>query len=213
MQWLASLVALGLLAGAVGWGVSDRLEQRNDFCVSCHLPDGAVLHAETRENFDRVVPVNLAGVHGRGWVEEREDSAFRCIDCHAGSGAFERTKIKLLAAKDALRYAVGAFEEPEGMPFDLSRKTCLGCHPTFRRSAAPGWTVQAYHGLGAHDAAEEPRCVACHAVHEEDGDAFAYYMARPRVVAQCRVCHGEDDGVELPALQAGPFGAAGLLAR
>jgi nitrate/TMAO reductase-like tetraheme cytochrome c subunit len=207
MQQLIWLLPLALVVGVAGWGVSDQLERRNDFCVSCHLPDGTPLHAETRENFDRVMPLNLAGVHGRGWVEERDDSAFRCIDCHAGSGAAERTKIKLLAARDAVRYALGSFTEPDGMPFELSRETCLGCHPTFRHAAAPGWTVQAYHGHPDHDGEASPRCVSCHAVHEEDGDAFAYFMARPRVAARCRECHVDGDGAALPS----PGGGSGAL--
>ena len=146
MKRLAWLLPIGLLLGVGSWGVSDHYEAQNAFCTACHLPDGTALHLETRELFERVVPANLAGVHGRGSVEEREDEAFRCIDCHAGSGPVERTKVKLLAARDAVRYALGSFEEPDGMPFELSPATCLGCHPTFRRSAAPGWTVQAYHG-------------------------------------------------------------------
>ncbi len=196
------MAALGaVLLGAGSWHASDRVEQRNDFCNACHLPDGTPLHIQVREDFDRVVPVSLAGVHGRGWVEEREDSDFRCIDCHAGTGPVERTRVKLLAARDLVRYGLGAFEEPHGMPFELSPRNCLGCHPTFRRSAAPGWTVEAYHGLPAHDQAPDgPRCVACHAVHETDGDAFAYYMARPRVDAQCRACHAEGSGTEIPSL-------------
>jgi len=201
LAWLLPLglgLGVGLVLGGVGWHVSDRYERRNDFCVSCHLPDGTALHLETRHEFERVVPVNLAGVHGRGWVEEREDSAFRCIDCHAGTGAVERTKIKLLAARDAVRYLVGSFEEPEGMPFDLSPETCLGCHPTFRRSAAPGWTVQSFHGLPAHDAPGAPRCVTCHVVHQRDGDAFAYFMSRERVDSRCRTCHGADEAIHFP---------------
>ncbi len=194
MRWLGLVAPLVLGAGMAGWGVSDHLEQDNDFCNACHLPDGTPLHLEVREDFDRVIPVSLAGVHGRGWVEEREDSAFRCIDCHAGSGPVERTKIKVLAARDALRYAVGSFEEPHGMPFPLSAATCRPCHPTFRVSAAPGWTLQAFHGLEAHDGAAAPPCVSCHAVHERDGDAFAYFMARHRVDRQCRACHTEEGG-------------------
>ncbi len=201
---LLAAAACALPLGAVAWGVSDRLEQRNDFCNDCHLPGGTPLHLEVREDFDRVIPVSLAGVHGRGWVEEREDSAFRCIDCHAGSGALERTRVKLLAARDGVRYLVGSFEEPHGMPFELSPPTCLGCHPSFRHSAAPGWTVEAYHGRGAHDdAPDAPRCVACHAVHETDGDAFAYFMARERVDAQCRTCHVQGGEMEVPSLLQG----------
>jgi len=207
-RWVLA-VACALLVGVIAWGVSDRLEQGNDFCNACHLPDGTPLHQEVRRDFDRMVPVSLAGVHRRGWVEDREDSAFRCIDCHAGSGPLERTRVKLLAARDGLRYALGRFEEPHGMPFELSPPTCLGCHETFRHSAAPGWTVESYHGRAHHDDARDaPRCVACHAVHETDGDAFAYFMARHRVDRQCRVCHARDDLREVPSLVSAPEAAA-----
>ncbi|MDP6981203.1 MAG: hypothetical protein QF570_21800 [Myxococcota bacterium] len=201
MRWIVVAAACLLPAGVVAWGLSDRVEQDNDFCNSCHLSGETPLHIEVRNDFDRTIPVSLAGVHGRGWVEEREDSAFRCIDCHAGSGVLERTRVKLLSARDGLRYIAAAFEEPHGMSFELSPPTCLACHPTFRRSAAPGWTVEAYHGLAAHDdAADAPRCVACHTVHETDGDAIAYYMARPRVDQQCRGCHVEGGEMEIPSL-------------
>lgn len=192
------------MLGGFAWGVSDRLEQRNDFCNACHLPDGTPLHQQVGENFERVIPVDLAGVHGRGWVEQREDPAFRCIDCHAGTGPVERAKVKLLAARDAVRYAIGSFREPEGMPFPISPRTCRGCHPTFRRSAAPGWTLEAYHGRPAHDAPEAPPCVACHAVHEQDGDAFAYQLSRARVDRQCRSCHTAGGATEIPSLLPDP---------
>ena len=198
MRVLPSLTLASVLMAALSWPVSDRIEQRNDFCNDCHLPNGTPLHLQVREDFDRVMPVSLAGVHGRGWVEDREDSDFRCIDCHAGAGAAERAKVKVLAARDAVRYAVGSFEEPEGMPFDLSPQLCRGCHPTFRRSAAPGWTLEAYHGRPEHDAAPDaPSCVACHSIHTRDGDAFAYFMARDRVGRQCRACHGDAAGLSV----------------
>lgn len=200
MRWSLSLAVLFLLLSAIGWVGSDRLERQNDFCNACHLPGGTPLHLENRENFDRVIPQNLAGVHGRGWVEEREDPAFRCIDCHAGSGLLEHGAIKLLAARDGLRYMIGSFDEPEGMPFELSEETCRRCHPIFRHSAAPGWTFQAYHGRPAHDGAELPRCVRCHSVHDEDGDAFAYFLSRRRVDLQCRECHVPGGPMEIPSL-------------
>ncbi|MDH3685435.1 MAG: cytochrome c3 family protein, partial [Myxococcales bacterium] len=185
---LLALPLLAVLAGALGWGVSDRLEQNNDFCNACHLPGGTPLHQQVREDFDRVIPVSLAGVHGRGWLEERESSAFRCIDCHSGAGVLERTRVKLLAARDGVRYALGSFEEPEGMPFDLSKAVCLECHPSFRGSAAPGWTLRSFHGHPEHDGDASPVCVSCHSVHTRDGNAMAYQMARDTVDRQCRSC-------------------------
>lgn len=199
---MALAVVGACVVGAGAWGVSDRLERRNDFCNACHLPDGTPLHLELRKAFDRVIPISLAGVHGRGWVEDREDSAFRCIDCHAGAGPLERTQVKLLAARDGLRYVVGHFEEPTGMPFELSTAACTHCHPSFRHSAAPGWTVESYHGRAAHDdAPTAPRCVACHTVHQGDGDAFAYFMNRDRVDRQCGVCHGQGGAPAVPSLR------------
>jgi len=189
-----------LMSGA--WIGSDRLERNNDYCNSCHLNPDTPLHSEIRERFELVIPRNLAGVHGRGWVEDREDPAFRCVDCHSGSGPLERLRIKLISARDGVRYVIGDFEEPETMSFDLRSATCLRCHPNFRHSAAPGWTVQAYHGREAHshERVDSPRCVLCHTVHEADGDAIAYFMNRQRVDNQCRVCHVPDSQMEIPSL-------------
>ena len=198
----AGILAVAFLAVALWmtWGYSDRLERDNAFCNACHLSDGTPLHLEIRERFDRVVPSNLAGVHGRGWVEDRPDPAFRCVDCHAGSGMVERTRVKLLAARDAIRYLAGRFEEPRRMDFDLSPATCLHCHGAFRHSAAPGWTFVAYHGRPEHAPDRGPACVRCHAVHETDGDPFAYFMNRPRVDRQCRICHVPGGEMEIPSL-------------
>jgi len=200
--WLRFVLTLILLSG-IGVVGSDRLERENDFCNACHLSADTPLHLEIREYFDRVMPQNLAGVHGRGWIEEREDPAFRCIDCHAGSGLLERGKVKILSARDGLRYLVAGFDEPEEMAFDLSRETCLRCHPSFRSSAAPGWTLWAYHGDSAHDGSDAPRCVRCHSVHQTDGDAFAYFMSRERVDHQCRECHVPGGSMEIRSLVEG----------
>lgn len=205
---LATVVTL-VLAGA-GWHVSDRLEQDNDFCNACHLPGGEVLHRENREHFDRVIPSSLAGVHGRGFVEDRQDEAFRCIDCHAGSGPVERARVKLFAAMDGVRTLLGSFEEPDGMPFDLSPAVCHRCHPRFRHSAAPGWTLQAFHGRPEHDGRDAPACVRCHAVHETDGDPFAYFLRRERVDAICAGCHDAQGVVEIPSLLRQPGVRPGL---
>ncbi len=199
---LGATFVVGL--GGAAWVVSDRVEQRNDFCNACHLPDGAVLHLGQRLDFDRVMPVDLSGVHGRGFVDARADGELRCIDCHSGAGAPERLRVKLIAARDGIRYLLGDFEEPEGMPFDLSAATCRRCHPGFRRSAAPGWTVDSFHGSPEHDGPHAPPCVRCHAVHERDGDPFAYFMSRARVDAQCRSCHGEGAAEPVPSLLVGP---------
>jgi hypothetical protein len=200
--WIVALFPV-FLSIAAGWAVSDRVEQRNDFCNACHLPDGTALHLQNREHFDRVIPVSLAGVHRRGTVEDRDDDAFRCIDCHSGAGLVERGLVKVLAARDGIRFALGDFEEPDGMPFDLSPATCRRCHASFRHSAAPGWTVEAFHGRPEHAEPAALACVRCHAVHETDGDAFAYFMNRERVDRSCQKCHEPDGAGEVPSLRLG----------
>ena len=42
-----------------------------------------------------------------------------CIDCHGGVGRVGRSKVKLLAARDALVWLVGDFDEPDHMEYPL----------------------------------------------------------------------------------------------
>jgi hypothetical protein len=171
---------------------SDRVEARNEFCTSCHLPDGTPLHQTIGADFDGLVPANLTGVHGRALLDEREDGAFRCIDCHGGTGAIGRTRVKLLSVFDGLRYAVGAFEEPDSMPWPLSDAVCAQCHQHLRNAPAPGWSRESFHAVGPHaELSDGPGCVDCHAVHEPGGDPFAYFLDRERVHVFCRDCHSD----------------------
>ncbi len=186
------MIVPALLAAPAGWLVTDRLEADDDFCNACHLPDGAVLHQRHREDFDRLIPVTLSGAHGRAFLDEREeDPEFRCIDCHGGVGAVGRTRVKLLAAWDGLLYLSGDFEEPDGMAWPLGPEDCRRCHTTFRGAAAPGWGLDAYHGLPEHDGPGTPSCVDCHQVHVRGGDAYAYFMGREHVDRVCARCHEE----------------------
>src|SRR5262245_65629532 len=96
---LAALLG-GVGAALLGWWISDRLEQRNDFCNSCHLEPDLPLHQGIRRDFDQEPARSLAGAHGAALVKTREDGAFRCIDCHGGVGPVGRARVKALAAKD-----------------------------------------------------------------------------------------------------------------
>jgi len=86
------------------------------------------------------------------------------------------------------------------MPFDLSPEACQRCHTSLRGSAAPGWTLSAYHGLEAHDAPPAPACVSCHVVHQRGGDGMAYYMSRRRVDGRCRECHADEQDIHIRGL-------------
>jgi hypothetical protein len=189
-----ALAALGLLAAALAWGVTDRLEQRNDFCNACHLRPGVPLHAEVRRDFDAARPASLAGAHAGSAVAERgsgPEAAFRCIDCHGGTGALGRLRVKALAGRDAFWYVVGRFEEPEGMRWPLWDEDCRKCHASFAEAAGEGWRDPRFHELGVHNADLGVGCVECHLVHEPGGDPEADFLHAARVRSQCARCHSE----------------------
>ncbi len=185
-------VAAGIVLGPVGWLVSDRLEARNDFCNACHLPSGVALHRELRDEFDARPAASLAALHAAAAVEGREDAAFRCIDCHQGSGAVGRVRVKALAAKDAFWYVVGRFEEPDGMRWPLWDADCRKCHPGFASEGdldGPG--PEAFHARPVHNRKLGVGCVECHLVHGPGGNPDAYFVHPEPVRAQCARCHSE----------------------
>ena len=50
-------------------------------------------------------PVNLASLH------YEVDNDFRCIQCHGGASFANHARVKAVAARDALAYILGRFEE------------------------------------------------------------------------------------------------------
>jgi len=191
---LAAL-ALVIVVLPLGWVVSDRLEQQNDFCNACHLPDGTPLHQQLRRDFDAVPAVVLASVHGAARIEERhgDAAAFRCFDCHAGSGFRGRTRVKLLAAWDGLVYLSGRFEEPTHMAFPLEDSDCAKCHTSYpeseqRAEGTEGWS-RPFHAVAIHNTDLEVTCVSCHLVHERGGSPDAYFLRADVVRDACAQCH------------------------
>lgn len=187
-------VALGAACAAFatgGWVVIDRLEQDDDFCNACHLPSGERLHRDVRREYDARPPVSLAALHAGERVAGRADPAFRCIDCHGGSGALGRLRVKTLAAKDAFWYAVGRFEEPDGMRWPLWDEDCSKCHPSFAAARERGEAAAPFHALAVHNAALGVDCVECHRAHGPGGDPDAWFLHADHVRSRCAICHSE----------------------
>lgn len=190
----------GLVAGPTGWFVTDALERDNDFCIACHLTEGVPLHIDIRHEFDAATGegldggsvVNLAGVHGSALVDARSDSgdaAFRCIDCHGGTGFAGRAKVKVLAAKDAFWYLTGQYDEPHEMSWPLEEADCRKCHGDFQIKAGP-FELPAFHDLPLHNRDLGVDCVECHLVHLP-GDADNYFLDRQHTREQCARCHAD----------------------
>lgn len=187
-------LAAALLLGAAGWVVSDRLEQRNDFCQACHLPDGTPLHQALRRDFDARPPVDLASAHAAAALAAG-DPAFRCFDCHSGTGAVGRARVKLLATKDAFWYVTGRFAEPTRMRVPLRDADCTKCHASFpeseaRAAGAEGWS-RPFHAIAVHNAGLDRSCVGCHLAHDRGGVPQAYFLSPARLREACAECHNE----------------------
>ncbi len=187
----AIAATIGMVCAPAGWVVSDVLEQRNDFCNACHLEPGVPLHVRIRRDFDALPPASLAGVHGAARVDSRADAAFRCIDCHGGVSAAGRLRVKALAAKDAFWYAVGRFEEPDGMRWPLWDEDCAQCHARFEERDPEPWENPRFHQLAVHNVEPGVGCVECHETHAAGGNPDAYFLDAARVRRQCARCHAE----------------------
>lgn len=194
-RWLRAALlggALGAVGAPAGWVISDRLERDNDFCTSCHLTPRRPLHAGIRGDFDARPPAHLAAAHAAAGVEARaDDPAFRCIDCHGGASFEGRARVKALAAMDALRYALGRFDEPDGMAWPLWDEDCRKCHRDFDGEPSEDWQTPRFHELAVHNVELGVSCVECHLAHESGGNPQASYLIAAHVAAQCARCHPE----------------------
>ena len=182
---------VALAVGAGGWFASDAVEANNDFCNACHLSPGVPLHAQSREGFDAVPAINLAGVHGLSAEPVRARAGLtRCIDCHSGVGLLGRSKVKLLAARDAIVWLSGNFDEPDHMEYPLGEADCRKCHFELSPQGGPE-TEESFHGLSVHNADLGVTCVECHTVHDGGDDAAMFFMDATHVREQCGRCHSE----------------------
>jgi nitrate/TMAO reductase-like tetraheme cytochrome c subunit len=191
LRWLGIAIAAGFVAFPIGWVVTDRLEQDNEFCTSCHLDSATPLHIDLRRAFDRSPGGNLASVHGHAEVPDR-GGGFRCIDCHGGASWTGRARVKVLAAKDAFWYAVGRFDEPTGMQWPLWEEDCLKCHTSFDPATSEEWETPRFHELPIHNVELGVDCVACHRAHDTGGNPDAFFLGADWVRPQCGRCHSRD---------------------
>jgi hypothetical protein len=183
--------ASAALLAPAGWHGSDALERQNDFCNACHLGAGTPLHQGIRDDFDAAPARTLAAAHALAGVQARhEDPAFRCIDCHGGVGFLGKARVKLLAAKDALVWLTGRFEEPDHMAWPLLDADCRQCHDDFADSSEPGpGGVVPFHALPVHNAVLEVDCVECHNSHDAGGEVDYDFLHPQHVRHQCARCH------------------------
>ena len=193
---VAIALTAACFAAPAGWILSDRMEQNNDFCTSCHVSADVPLHIEIRRGFDANPPTTLSGVHGASPVRSRgvgAEAEFRCIDCHGGTSLVGRARVKALAAKDAFQYAIGSFEEPTGMGTALWDEDCTKCHAAFDEREVGEFESSRFHQLAVHNVELGVDCVECHQVHTRGGNPDAFFIRAEWVRRRCALCHSEFD--------------------
>jgi nitrate/TMAO reductase-like tetraheme cytochrome c subunit len=189
---------LGIGGFAAGALITDLLEQDNRFCISCHAPRDASQDQEVRggriarlhqEKFDRFSSrggriISLAGSHNA-------KSRVKCIDCHIGAGPRDYLIIKAIAARDAAKYLVGRYREPDTLTFVLDDRTCLKCHSDAGQNLQD---PKAFHNVPYH---RDPRnaCSDCHRSHDESG-ADTRFLQQEIVKPRCDSCHLEILGIK-----------------
>lgn len=153
-----------------------RLEQRDAFCIACHL------HEEKYERFRRIAggAKDLAGAHGARGV--------RCIGCHGGADAWARAKIWAVAARDTAKFLLGRYREPDHMTLPLTDADCGWCHRAVDdlawQMARETWYHAPQHaGLDVKNA-----CVDCHPAHPPPGRGRRFLQAAV-VLPRCYECH------------------------
>ncbi len=195
---IASIAAAA--SAPLGWWATDRLEANDAFCTSCHLASGTKLHADNAADFAARLALSLAVAHAAAGNDAHADGAFRCIDCHGGTGFVGRARVKALSLRDGLIYLTGRFAEPHGMSWPLRDEDCRRCHREFASTSAAsedasasfeGSEAPAFHALSVHNRALGVACVGCHLAHERGGLANHNFLHPEPVRAQCVRCHPE----------------------
>lgn len=186
--------ALGIGGFTAGALITDRLEQDNRFCIACHAPKlirvGEITYSRLHEKIYREFQPadgrasNLAAGHNL-------KPQVKCIDCHIGAGSRDYLIIKGIAARDAAKYLVGRYREPEGLTYALGERTCLKCHPDGGQNLK---NPKTFHNAPYH---RDPRnaCSDCHRSHDE-APAESGFLQQVLVKPRCDSCHLEILGIK-----------------
>lgn len=173
MRWA---IAVGLLAvlGLFGLAGTLRLEERDEFCASCHTQPEVEYVA--RRNAER--PLDLASQHAHEDVP--------CVLCHSGPGIVGRLTTLPQAAWNAGRFALRLHASPARLRHPIADATCVQCHA----EAVEDRGFQNHFHSYLLTERTNVGCASCHTAHTlEATDEF--FLHRQTVEAGCNQCHRE----------------------
>ncbi len=191
---LATLATLLLLFVAATATVS-RVEERNDFCASCHTPL-EVLYVDQAESATVDASPNLAAFHFAAGQDG--EKTVNCVACHRGdNGVAHRTVALGLGGLNALKWILGNDGSQAGMHQVtwLYNAGCDGCH--MDALTRPGFenhyhtTLADYHAdpdVIAQGQAARIQCSDCHLSHTDTFQELAFLADAP-LFDTCEKCH------------------------
>ncbi|MBI5876225.1 MAG: NapC/NirT family cytochrome c [Chloroflexi bacterium] len=179
LAWAAALVAALAVLAAGGVFGALQLEERNEFCASCHTEPETAYLARTMQS----APSDLASAH----VTAR---TARCIDCHSGAGTAGRVAGLRQGALDLAAYLSGAYHRPAVTTGPLADANCVRCHDRIFESRN---LRNHYHFYLLNWQAKEPghaaRCVDCHTSHTQGPSRTLKYAVDAKLNPVCAACH------------------------
>ena len=168
------LGALVVIVAGSGAFVSHQ-EERNTFCVACHVePEGEFVARLSREDPETV---DLAVRH------HRLDAA-RCIDCHRGEGVTGRIGSLAAGARNTLPFLVGLHQDPGKLRGSFPNNFCVKCHQGIFEDR--GFPNHVHSNIPTSKL--DIRCATCHPSHQI-GDEQALFMEAQFVYPVCNTCH------------------------
>lgn len=143
-QWLLAFLVAGLILFVASILTASELEERDEFCTSCHRAPELTYFDRAHEAATNSTAADLASFH------YADNNQFRCIDCHRGDQSVEqRAQILWLAARDTAVHFLstpdqtiekgnvpapnphaGSWQGPErySRTPDILNDGCLSCH-------------------------------------------------------------------------------------
>ena len=95
-------LAVGIIFFVAAIVTASELEERDEFCTSCHRAPEVTYFDRAHEALANTAVSDLASFH------YAETETFRCVDCHRGDQSLaQRTEILWLAAKDTAVHLLG----------------------------------------------------------------------------------------------------------
>jgi nitrate/TMAO reductase-like tetraheme cytochrome c subunit len=172
---LLILVVL-VASGSVAYALS--LENRNEFCASCHTQPEVTYYQRVLQS----PPTDLTSAHVAKQV--------RCIDCHSGAGAFGRLEGLRQGARDLAAYVTNNYRQPAITTHPLPDANCLKCHDKIFETQS---LKNHYHFYLRAWQQKEPQtaaqCVTCHTSHSQGKSLTVKFAVEGKFNAVCHACH------------------------